>query len=157
VSLASTVLSALALIAVSISLIYQAHQAKIARMIGSRERHLDLMRVMMEHPDLDYRKLDASTEATDDHLIGMSLWMGYWNTMWHIKKMDERALRFVCSELFSIGAARDWWTRVGATWSSRDSRHERKFLEIVTAECRAAGLSRQTSLDCFAEAPVLAA
>lgn len=140
-ALVSAVLSTLGLLAVSVSLMYQSHQAKIAQMLGSRALHVELRRLMLDYPSLDFNYVGDSDDASEDYLSGMSMWMSHWNTMWHIKKMDEKALRFMTADLFTRRAAREWWTKVGATWSSRSSRSERRFIEIVTAECIAASAS----------------
>jgi hypothetical protein len=116
VSLVSAVLTPLGLLAVSLSLVYQAHQTKIAMMIGSRERHFELMRLMREFPALDFNNVGDWDKAGDEHLVGMSMWMAHWNTMWHIKKMDEEFIRRVSAELFRRASAREWWMKVNATW-----------------------------------------
>ncbi|MEU4561010.1 DUF6082 family protein [Actinoplanes sp. NPDC023936] len=148
----STAISVLALFGVCVSLSFQSHQARIAQMIGSRERHQDLMRLMMEHPELDFRRMADADRAGEDFRTGMSMWMSHWNMVWHVKKMDEKALRFLAADLFTRRGARQWWTEVGATWSSNSTRRERKFIAIVTAECIAASRVWQPSLGCAAEA-----
>jgi hypothetical protein len=126
---------------------YQAHQTKIAQMLGSRERYEDLMRLMIEHPEIDFRNLGDSNQASEEQLIGMSMWMSFWNTMWHIKWMDERALRSNVADLFRRRSACDWWTAVGASWSSKSSRSEQRFIGIVTEECIARSTAQPASAD----------
>ncbi|BEL02816.1 hypothetical protein Q0Z83_010070 [Actinoplanes sichuanensis] len=133
--LISTILSILGLFAVSVSLAYQSHQAKIAQMIGSRERHVELTQLMMQYPHLNFEKMDDAEGHNQGYRIGMSLWMAHWNMLWHIKKMDEKALRSVAADLFQRRPARDWWMVVGQAWSSKNSRRERRFIAIVTSEC----------------------
>jgi len=129
------------LAAVAIALFAQQHQIRDAQMVGVRERHFELIKLMLDHPELDYNA--AGRDAGDHRLatIGMSLWVAHWNTLWHIDNLDEKALRFNLEDLFAAPAARAWWDQVGGAWSSKNSRRERRFIEIVTQECAAAGRS----------------
>jgi hypothetical protein len=131
----STVLSIAALLAVATALFVQQYQARVTQMVGVRERHFELIKLMLEHPELDYNATKRDT--TDDRMtaIGMSLWVAHWNTLWHIDKLDEKALRFNLADLFADPDARTWWQKVGSGWSSKGSRRERRFIEIVTEEC----------------------
>jgi hypothetical protein len=132
-TLLSTVLSVAVLVAVAVVLSALAHQVRAAQMVGVRERHFELIKLMVEHPELDY---NATERKTDDRMaaIGMSLWVAHWNTLWHIGNLDERALRFNLADLFADPEARAWWRQVGSGWSSKGSRRERRFIEIVTEE-----------------------
>jgi hypothetical protein len=134
----STIVSIAALLAVAISLLVQQQQARSAQMVGARERHFELIKLMLEHPELDYNAIPRPD--TDDRLttIGMSLWVAHWNTLWHIGKLDEKALRFNLSDLFANPEARTWWHKVGSAWSSKGSRQERRFIKVVTEECDSA-------------------
>jgi hypothetical protein len=134
----SFIISIAALLAVAIALVVQQKQARTAQMVDVRERHFELIKLMLDHPELDYNATDRP--AADDRMteIGMSLWVAHWNTLWHIGKLDEKALRFNLADLFAEPRAREWWQRVGGGWSSKGSRRERTFITIVTEECRTA-------------------
>lgn len=135
----SFIISIAALLAVAITLIVQQRQARTAQMVDVRERHFELIKLMLDHPELDYNA--TGRPPADDRMseIGMSLWVAHWNTLWHIGKLDQKALRFNLADLFAEPRAREWWLRVGGGWSSVGSRRERAFITIVTEECRAAG------------------
>ena len=141
----STIVSIAALLAVAVALLVQQHQARTEQMVGARERHFELIKLMLEHPELDYNATKRA--AADDRLvaIGMSLWVAHWNTLWHIGKLDERALRFNLSDLFADPEARTWWHKVGGAWSSKGSRRERRFIQIVTEESDAASVKKAPS------------
>jgi hypothetical protein len=131
----STIIAIAALLAVAVALFTQQQQARAAQMVGARERHFELIKLMLEHPELDY---NATQRVTTDHrmaAIGMSLWVAHWNTLWHIEKLDEKALRFNLADLFADPEACSWWAKVGSGWSSKGSKRERRFIEIVTEEC----------------------
>jgi Family of unknown function (DUF6082) len=134
-----TVVSIAALLAVVIALVVQQQQARTAQMVDVRERHFELTKLMLDHPELDYNATDRPP-ASDDRktAIGMSLWMAHWNTLWHIGKLDEKALRFNLEDLFANAEARSWWRRVSSAWSSKGTRKERRFLAIVNQECETA-------------------
>jgi hypothetical protein len=136
-TLLSTIVSIAVLVAVAVALFAQQHQVRAAQMVGVRERHFELIKLMLEHPELDY---NATERQNTDHrlaTIGMSLWVAHWNTLWHIDNLDEKALRFNLADLFADPDARAWWQQVGSGWSSKGSRRERRFIEIVTEECAA--------------------
>ena len=140
-ALLSTAVFGAVLVAVVIALFAQQHQVRAAQMVGVRERHFELIKLMLDHPELDY---NATGREVTDHrkaAIGMSLWVAHWNTLWHIDNLDEKALRFNLSDLFADPDAREWWQRVGDAWSSKGSRRERRFIEIVTEECASAAVT----------------
>jgi hypothetical protein len=133
-TLLSTIVSIAVLVVLAIVLFVQQHQVRAAQMVGVRERHFELIKLMLDHPELDY---NATGRETTDHrlaTIGMSLWVAHWNTLWHIDNLDEKALRFNLADLFADPDARAWWREVGSGWSSKGSRRERRFIEIVTEE-----------------------
>jgi hypothetical protein len=135
-----TVVSIAAILAVAIALVAHQQQARSGHMVGVRERHFELIKLMLEHPELDYNAAEPRP-ATDDRAtaIGMSLWVAHWNTLWHMGSLDEKALRFNLADLFAKPEARAWWRNVGTGWSSKGNRRERKFIDIVSEECTTAG------------------
>ena len=139
-----TLVSIAALLAVAAALIAQQQQARTAQMVDVRERHFELIKLMLDHPELDYNATDRPPADDRQSAIGMSLWVAHWNTLWHIGKLDEKALRFNLEDLFVHPEAQAWWRRVGAAWSSKGSRRELRFSAIVTEECeRAAARAQQ--------------
>jgi hypothetical protein len=144
-TLLSTSVSIAVLVALAIALFAQQHQVRAAQMVGVRERHFELIKLMVEHPELDYNATERDT--TDHRLveIGMSLWVAHWNTLWHIDNLDEKALRFNLSDLFADPDARAWWQKVASGWSSKGSRRERRFIEIVTEECASATVTASST------------
>jgi Family of unknown function (DUF6082) len=137
-TLLSTIVSIAVLVAVAVGLFAQRHFIRAAQMVGVRERHVEMVKLMLEHPELDFNA--TKRDISDPRLaaIGMSLWVAHWNTLWHIDNLDEKALRFNLADLFADPDARAWWHEVGSGWSSRGSRRERRFIEIVTEECATA-------------------
>jgi len=133
-----TIVSIAALLAVAIFLVVQQQQARTAQMVDVRERHFELIKLMLDHPELDYNATERPPADERMTAIGMSLWVAHWNTLWHVGKLDEKALRFNLADLFAHPDARVWWHKVGSGWSSKGSRKERKFIDIVTQECDSA-------------------
>lgn len=133
-----TIISIAALLAVAISLVVQQQQSRTAQAVDVRERHFELIKLMLDHPELDYNASERPPADERMTAIGMSLWAAHWNTLWHVGKLDEKALRFNLADLFAHPEARQWWRTVGSGWSSKGSRRERKFIEIVTEECTSA-------------------
>jgi hypothetical protein len=144
-TLLTTTVAIAVLVAVAISLIGQRRQVTSAQMVGVRERHFELIKLMLDHPALDFNATERDSGDRRLAEIGMSLWVAHWNTLWHIDNLDEKALRFNLADLFADPDARDWWQRVGSGWSSKGSKKERRFIEIVTQESAGtAAPTRQT-------------
>jgi uncharacterized protein DUF6082 len=140
-----TIVSIAALLAVAISLVVQQLQTRTAQAVDVRERHFELIKLMLDHPELDYNATERPPADERMTAIGMSLWLAHWNTLWHVGKLDEKALRFNLADLFAQPDARQWWQKVGSGWSSKGSRKERKFIDIVTEECTSAAHAKKTS------------
>jgi hypothetical protein len=47
--------------------------------------------------------------------------------------------------MFAQPDARQWWLKVGSGWSSKGSRRERKFIDVVTEECTSATHAKSPS------------
>ncbi|MFF5078617.1 DUF6082 family protein [Actinoplanes sp. NPDC000266] len=133
-----TIASIAALLAVAIFLAAQQQQTRATQMTDIRERHFELIKLMLDHPELDYNATGRS--AGDDRMtaIGMSIWVAHWNTLWHMGQMDEKALRFNLADLFAKPEAQKWWADVSDGWSTKANRRERRFIAIVTEECEMA-------------------
>lgn len=140
----ATAVSIAVLVAVTIALLTLRQQIASAQQVGVRERHFELIKLMLEHPELDYNATDRQVSDPRKAAIGMSLWVAHWNTLWHIGTLDEKALRFNLADLFADPDARGWWQEVGNGWSSKGSKREREFIDIVTEECRKVGTVTQT-------------
>ncbi|MEV4351988.1 DUF6082 family protein [Actinoplanes sp. NPDC049596] len=139
-----TIASIAALLAVAIFLAAQQQQTRAAQMTDIRERHFELIKLMLDHPELDYNATDRPAGDERMNAIGMSIWVAHWNTLWHMGQMDEKALRFNLADLFRKSEAQKWWTEVGDGWSSKANRRERRFITIVTEECLAAAASNRS-------------
>jgi hypothetical protein len=137
-----TIISIAALLAVAIALVVQQQQSRTAQAVDVRERHFELIKLMLDHPELDYNATERPPADERMTAIGMSLWVAHWNTLWHMGSLDEKALRFNLADLFDHSEAREWWHKVGSGWSSKGSRRERKFIEIVTEECTSAARAK---------------
>jgi hypothetical protein len=130
---------------VAVFLAAQQQQARAAQMTEVRERHFELIKLMLDHPELDYNATDRPAGDERMTAIGMSIWVAHWNTLWHMGQMDEKALRFNLADLFRKAEAQKWWTEVGDSWSSKASRRERRFVAVVNQECQTAGANRSVA------------
>ncbi|SNY64829.1 DUF6082 family protein [Paractinoplanes atraurantiacus] len=137
-----TIASIAALLAVAIFLAAQQQQTRATQMTDIRERHFELIKLMLDHPELDYNA--TGRVAGDDRMtaIGMSIWVAHWNTLWHMGQMDEKGLRFNLADLFRKPEAQKWWTDVSDGWSTKANRRERRFIAIVNEECQLAAANR---------------
>ena len=139
----SAILSAVALLGVSLSLLVQARQARTERIRIVRDRHMDLLRLVLEEPDIYYPVIGAqkrSALANRRHLFA-TMWMNYARTGYQMKIFSEEDLRQdILGPAFEGEPARMWWCNARRYWDylAKSDRPERKFIEIMDDEYRKA-------------------
>jgi hypothetical protein len=92
---ASAILSAVALIGVSLSLIVQARQAKAERIRVVRERHMELLRIALDAPDV-YAPVIGKLPSTADNsrqFLFCTMWMNYSRMGFQLGILTERTVR----------------------------------------------------------------
>jgi hypothetical protein len=135
----SAIVSALALVGVSVSLVVQNRQAKADQVQGIRTYYLELARLELDDMAL-FQPVWGDTDIVDPHqqkrhvyadLMMNYAWMGF-----EIGTIREALLRDMLAGMFTGEAGRHYWSRAHASWiaSSSGSRVGRRFLAIVGEE-----------------------
>jgi hypothetical protein len=127
----SAVLSGLALCGVVASVTLQWRQAVWARTTSARERHFELMKLMLEDPDLSHLLRPGETGQEHRRKLVNNLWASHWLLLWDVGEVDAQFLRAAFANLFTDAAARDWWRETGPSWVARRTRRHDEFLEIA--------------------------
>ncbi|GAA4241080.1 hypothetical protein GCM10022254_68500 [Actinomadura meridiana] len=139
---ASALLSAFALIGITVTLVLQARDTKVNREHGQRLVHLELLKMAMENPT--YRRAwgpvaPGRDPETDRQQIYLNLIFSSWQMSFELKTMDERLLRTVTSTLFRGEPGRRFWAGAReARIATSTTRRERRFHRIVDETYRTA-------------------
>jgi hypothetical protein len=137
---ASAILSAVALIGVSLSLIVQARQARAERVRVVRERHMELLRIVLDAPDLYGPIIGELTPRAPDEtrqFLFATMWMNYARMGYQLGILDEQLIREeVLRSAFGGEPLRKWWAVAGKYWSisAKSDRRARQFTRITNDE-----------------------
>jgi len=131
----SALLSALALCAIAGSLILQQRQTKTAQVVAVTERHHDLLRLALEHPEFIYVDSPTGVRADLPMVLYSNLTVSHWAMMWELGLLDEALLRKAASALFRHNTASVWWASIGPDWTrGRATPGGTKFVRILMDE-----------------------
>ena len=134
----SAILSGLALCGVAVSVTVQWRQVVWARVASARERHFELIKLMLAEPGLNYQLREGESDERHRRQLTCNLWASHWLLLWDLGELDPRSVRTAFDELFADAYARDWWRDLGPHWIARRSRRRDEFLEITWSSFRAA-------------------
>lgn len=130
----SALLSALALIGVSVSVLLQLREVRFSRLEARRTRHYELTRLAMEDPS--YQKIfvfpeDPSIEVTRAFAY-INQYLQFWQMLWEFSDISETELRVQARGLFNTSVGRDFWRRYGSIRLRNDNtRREREFDRVL--------------------------
>jgi hypothetical protein len=149
---ASAILAGIALLGVAVSLVVQARQARTERIRIVRERHLELLRMVLENP-AEYGPIigvnpNAVAEKVRPRLFAV-LWMNYARMGYQMNVLSETSLRGeVLPGLFDSDLGRTWWEDVRKLWlnSPVPEKKAREFAELADSEYRRAIASGSASI-----------
>jgi hypothetical protein len=134
----SAVLSGLALCGVVVSLLIQRRQAQTSTQYAIRERHFDLLRLMLDQPDLMYGFAMDPRDPAARRSVYVNLIIGHMHMTWMLGEAEEIDLRNALREMFRGSTARDWWSRGGGEWTVDPRPRSRQFLRIIQEEYKKA-------------------
>jgi hypothetical protein len=140
---ASAILSAIALLGVSLSLLVQARQARTERIRITRERQMELLKIILEAPDIYYPVVGTRRRPTIDarRSTFSNMWFNYARLGFHTGVVSETDLREdILQRSFAGEPMRKWWAGARRSYEGRiiEDRKERRFIEIADEEYRKA-------------------
>jgi Family of unknown function (DUF6082) len=131
----SAILAAFALCGIAASLLLQRRQNNLTRISYARERHFELVKIMIDRPSLRYRATDDNeSDEVYTKKAMFNLWVSHWKMLWDAGIVDAEHLKWDCDGLFVDELARSWWSAVGERWADSSGEH-RKFREVVSRSC----------------------
>lgn len=135
----ATLLSAVALIGVALSLRLQVKQNAIVQGQAVRQFQNDLLQLGMSDP-LYSSLLPPDLGASHDEIrrvLYVTQWARYFEFLFLSDELPEDALAAEFRDIFEVDANRKWWETVGPGWTSRISvmgSSRRRFTQIVQEE-----------------------
>ena len=141
---ASAILSAIALMGVTLSLLIQARQAKTERIRITRERQIELLRIILDAPEVygPVIGVEARLSGIDPRrFIFCTMWVNYARLGYEAGVITEPILHDdIFGPAFKGESMRKWWARTRKYWSGDliQGRKELKFVQIVDEEYRKA-------------------
>lgn len=140
---ASAILSGMALVGITLSLIVQARQARAERIRITRERHTELLRLVLEAPDIYGPAIGFKPQFTveDQRIIFCTMWVNYARMGFQMGVLTEEVLHDdIFGPAFINKPMREWWLAVRKYWSGNlvQGSKERKFVQIIDEEYRKA-------------------
>ncbi|MBM2614747.1 hypothetical protein JIG36_04155 [Actinoplanes sp. LDG1-06] len=128
----SAILSGLALCGVAVSVTVQWRQTVWARIASARERHFELIKLILEDPELSYRgPADVESDREHRRQLVCNLWVSHWMLLWELGELDAESLRYAFDDLFADAVSRDWWRSAGPIWMAHRSRRRREFVAVA--------------------------
>ena len=135
----SAVLSAFALLAVSVSLFLQRYRVRAERIRIVRDRQTELLAIALENPEIYAPVIgfdrDATPEAIRRNLFA-NMWMNYSRLGYEMGILTEQMLREeIFPAMFGGEPGRDWWASASIYWHrGKLSRRDLKFVKIASEE-----------------------
>jgi len=140
---ASAVLSAVALLGVSISLLVQTRQARTERVRITRERHIELLQIILSDPDVYYPVTGGEKWSTINmkQITFSNMWIHYAQVGFVMGVLSEEDIRVdLLQPAFEGEPMRKWWASARKSLDGRavQDRRERRFIQLVDDEYRKA-------------------
>jgi hypothetical protein len=126
----SSLISAIALVGVAVSLIYQAHQKTAMHEEAQRASHRELVTMALNDPELMvcWEPMNIDVTLLEAKRIGfVNLIISNWSADYRLKRFNDATLRRRLDVHFGGEMARKHWQATGASWrlfanASNDSR-----------------------------------
>ena len=140
---ASAILAAVALLGVSLSLLMQARQARTEQFRITHERHMELLQIILNDPDVYYPVTNGQKLSTIDTKRQMfaNMWVHYAQVGFIMGILSEEDVRSdILQPAFEGEPLRKWWAdvRKGLEGRAVGGRRDRKFIQLVDEEYRKA-------------------
>lgn len=135
---ASALLSVLALIGIVTTLIFQAHDTRIAREEARRVAIAELLKMAMDDPALDEAWgpiPEGASRKARRQLMYINMIVSEWRMSYETKALPEVRLRAISREMFSGRPGRAYWLEAReARLNTSTNKRARRFHEILDEE-----------------------
>lgn len=135
IAVVSTLISAVALAGVVLSLLLQSRQVRISQLQTARFAQLELMKMGLDHPGMAAAALGQPDAELYSKQIFFNWHIRYLELAFDIKAVSEETVRAGAAELFEVELVREWWSWNRVYYQRLSaSRRVRKFFTIVDSE-----------------------
>jgi len=135
----AAIISALALVGITASLLLQWRQTRLSLLFALREHHFELMKLGLEQPGLLTFGAEAEHSQELRAVRYANMWVAFWALEWDLNIRSEAQLRVAVAPLFQFNPPIvKWWRTAAQTWSTRPTTHRRRFTAIISQECERA-------------------
>jgi hypothetical protein len=112
----SALLSAGALVAVALSIRYQARDTRLSHTLAIHDSQRELVRLALDDTDL-LPCINASEEVAERRRLYNTLWLRYYELAYSTGHISADSLAFVLEhERFVVPLVRDHWKKVSSLW-----------------------------------------
>ncbi|MFF7977300.1 DUF6082 family protein [Streptomyces sp. NPDC007905] len=132
----ATVFSMLALAGVVVSLVLQAHDTAINRVMTHRSMHSELLSKALDDPALRacWGPLTGNDDQDRQHIY-TNLIFSFWRSMFEIGMIQDEELHALCAQVFIAEPARGYWARVSEHHREHhESDRDKRFTRILDEE-----------------------
>lgn len=140
----SALVTALALVGVAISLLYQARDVSAARSHAIRTFQFELLRMELTDADLMQASgapwgfaIPRDYEMLRQYIFA-NMWLSFWEDQFLLREMSPMIVRLSLRELFTGEPAREYWKQVRGNRLSSNEGRTLRYLRIVDEEYRTA-------------------
>jgi hypothetical protein len=136
----SAILAGIALLGIAFSLVIQARQAKTERMRIVRERHIELLQIILDDPEQYAPVVGMDPESGVDEIrkrLFLVMWLNYARMGYQTDVLTGNAVRAdIIQPMFRSDLTRSWWDSNRVLWlnSPVPEHRARRFAEIVDEE-----------------------
>lgn len=143
----AAVLSGLAVVGVTVSLLFQWRQTRIQQGVALRERHFELLKLAVENPTYAWALSGGQTNDPVPLWACFNLVLSHLWLVWDLGEADATSLRIEAVDFFRNSAAREWWTNHGSKgWRALDLRRSRRYVAFIESCVEEAGQLPHTSV-----------
>ncbi|MEV0553143.1 DUF6082 family protein [Streptomyces sp. NPDC050597] len=149
IAIISLIISAAALVGVTVSLIYQSRQTKISREENMRVYHRELLSMAINDPVLrvcwggDVANLP---EEKARQVMFSNMIVNWWQSAYIVKDSTDEQLALLLDTFFRGEIGREYWALTAESWrrlsKAADSKRKNRFVSIVDERYRAAMAQR---------------
>ncbi|MFH8793844.1 DUF6082 family protein [Streptomyces sp. NPDC017941] len=141
----SLMVSAAALVAAGLSLVYQARQTRLVKDESMRSSHRELLGMALNDPTLRASwggTIAELPEETARQSMFANLIVTWWNSGYVINDMTDGQLSLLLESFFRGEVGRRYWSMAGQGWRDAaqlsKSKRQRRFVSIVDAKYESA-------------------
>jgi len=135
IALISTLISSLALAGIAISLLLQGRQLYAAQLQAVRSAHLELIKLLIDHPSLAQKGLSSSDKYSLAQRAYFNWRMKYLELGYSLGVISPASIHTQVAEMFDVRDFYDWWNHARLIYETEAiSKKARQFYAAIEDE-----------------------